>query len=373
MATGQPGTSPAGAIGGTPAIPGLCIPALSEEDGPIGVGDGLTGVTQLPAAGIQSQDVISEVKHFAVYNQETNRNSPQDDAIISNRTMHEIYLPGFYSATIKGGAGAVMCGYSVVNGQYDCQNSYLLNTLNQRWGYPGFVSSDYGGTHATAASAQRGAGPGDAVGGLLRAGAAGRRAGRPGIHGHAERHGGRILTEMFRFGFFNHPPTGNSKTVVTDQAHADLARTDAVQGTVLLKNDGGALRLSSGTSSIAVIGADGTTGPMSAGGGSAGVTAPYVVSPLQGIQSRAGSGVTVTSYAGTDPAQAAATAKAAQVAIVFADNFETEGADLSGISLQDNQDAYIAAVAAANPDTIVVLNTGGPAGLPAGGRKRDRD
>ena len=177
MATGQPGTSPAGAIGGTPAIPGLCIPALSEEDGPIGVGDGLTGVTQLPAAvalssswdpslagqygavlgaeehgkgmevdygptiniqrdprwgrnfealtedpylngqlaaseirGIQSQDVISEVKHFAVYNQETNRNSPQDDAIISNRTMHEIYLPGFYAATTTAAPGRSCAG-----------------------------------------------------------------------------------------------------------------------------------------------------------------------------------------------------------------------------------------------------------------------
>lgn len=223
MVTGQPGTSPAGAIGGTPAIPGLCIPALSEEDGPIGVGDGLTGVTQLPAAvalssswdaslayrygavlgneehgkgmevdygptiniqrdprwgrnfealtedpfldgelasseirGIQSQDVISEVKHFAVYNQETYRNTPQDDAIVSDRTMHEIYMPAFYSAVTGGRAGAVMCGYATVNGQYDCQNSYLLAALEQRWDWPGFVSSDYGATHSTVASANAG-------------------------------------------------------------------------------------------------------------------------------------------------------------------------------------------------------------------------
>jgi beta-glucosidase len=432
MATGQPGTSPAGAIGATPAIPALCIPALSEEDGPLGVGDGLTGVTQLPASvamssawdpalasqygavlgaeehgkgmevdygptiniqrdprwgrnfealtedpylngalaaaeirGIQAQDVISEVKHFAVYNQETNRNTPQDNAIISDRTMHEIYLPGFYQATTQGGAGAVMCGYSQVNGQFDCQNNYLLNTLDQRWGYPGFVSSDYGATHATADSANAGLdqdmpGTDGYYGAALQAAVTDGQVSMATLDGMVS----RILTEMFRFGFFNHPPAGNSTTVVTSPAHTALAQTAAEQGTVLLKNDGSLLPLGAGTSSIAVIGADGSTSPMSDGGGSAGVTATSVVSPLQGIQTRAGSGVTVTSYAGTDPTQAAATAKAAQVAIVFADNFETEGADLSTISLQDNQDAYIAAVAAANPNTIVVLNTGGPVTMP---------
>jgi beta-glucosidase len=432
MATGQPGTSPAGAIGATPAIPSLCIPALSEEDGPLGVGDGLTGVTQLPASvamssawdpalarqygsvlgaeehgkgmevdygptiniqrdprwgrnfealtedpdlngslaaaeiqGIQAQDVISEVKHFAVYNQETNRNTPQDDAIISDRTMHEIYLPGFYQATTKGGAGAVMCGYSQVNGQFDCQNNYLLNTLNQQWGYSGFVSSDYGATHSTADSANAGLdqdmpGTDGYYGAALQAAVADGQVPMATLDQMA----GRILTEMFRFGFFNHQPTGTSASVVTSPAHTALAQTAAEQGTVLLKNDGSLLPLGAGTSSIAVIGGDGSTSPMSVGGGSAAVTASSVVSPLQGIQARAGSGVTVTSYAGTDPAQAAATAKAAQVAIVFADNFETEGADLSTISLQDNQDAYIAAVAAANPDTIVVLNTGGPVTMP---------
>src|ERR1700760_2223866 len=432
MATGQPGTSPAGAIGATPAIPALCIPALSEEDGPLGVGDGLTGVTQLPASvamssawdpglgdqygavlgaeehgkgmevdygptiniqrdprwgrnfealtedpylngalaaaeirAIQAQDVISEVKHFAVYNQETNRNTPKDDSIISDRTMHEIYLPGFYQATTQGGAGAVRCGYSQVNGQFDCQNNYLLNVLDQQWGYTGFVSSDYGATHATADSANAGLdqdmpGTDGYYGAALQAAVTDGQVSMATLDGMVS----RILTEMFRFGFFNHQPTGNSTTVVTSPAHTALAQTAAEQGTVLLKNDGNALPLGSGTSSIAVIGADGSTSPMSDGGGSAAVNATSGVSPLQGIQARAGAGVTVASYAGTDPAQAAATAKAAQVAIVFADNFETEGADLSTISLQDNQDAYIAAVAAANPNTIVVLNTGGPVTMP---------
>jgi beta-glucosidase len=431
MVTGQPGTSPAGAIGATPAISSLCIPAMSQEDGPNGVGDGLTGVTQLPAGvtlsstwdralayqygsvigaeehgkgmmvnygptiniqrdprwgrnfeaftedpyldgvlaaadiqGIQSQDVISEVKHFDAYNQETNRNTPADDVIVSNRTLHEIYMPGFWAALNQGGAGAVMCAYSTVNGQYSCQNSYLLQTLEQRWGWPGFVSSDYGATHSTVASAEAGLDQempdGSYYGSFLQSAVEDGQVSMATLDEMVS----RILTEMFKFGFFNHPPTGNTSTVVTTPAHADVARTVAEQGTVLLQNTGGLLPLSASDKSIAVIGPDGTTSPESEGGGSAAVTAPYVVSPLTGIQNAAPAGVTVTSYSGTDPTQAAATAASAQVAIVFANNFESEGSDLSSITLQNNQDAYIEAVAAANPNTVVVLNTGGPVTMP---------
>jgi beta-glucosidase len=91
------------------------------------------------------------------------------------------------------------------------------------------------------------------------------------------------------------------------------------------------------------------------------VTASSVISPLQAITVRAGSGVKVTSNAGTTPSVAAATARAAQVAVVFANNFESEGSDLSNITLQGNQNAVLNAVARANPHTIVVLNTDGPA------------
>jgi beta-glucosidase len=431
MVTGQPGTSPAGAIGATPAIPSLCIPAQSQEDGPIGVGDGLTGVTQLPSAvslssswdtslayqygtvlgaeehgkgmevvygpninihrdprwgrnfesftedpflngqlaasniqGIQSQDVIAEVKHFAAYNQETNRNTPQDDVIASNRTLHEIYLPGFYSAVTQGGAGGVMCSYSSVNGPFACENPYLLQTLEQRWAWPGFVSSDYGATHSTVASANAGLDQempdGSYYGSHLEAAVQSGQVSMATLDDMVS----RILTEMFQFGFFNNPPTGNSNTVVTTPAHAAVARAVAEQGTVLLQNTGSLLPLTSSDKSIAVIGPDGTTSPQSAGGGSAFVNAPYVISPLQGIQNAAPAGVTVTSYSGTDPAQAATTAASAQVAIVFANNFESEGSDLSNITLQNNQDAYIEAVAAANPNTVVVLNTGGPVTMP---------
>ena len=103
--------------------------------------------------GVQSTGEMSQVKHFAVYNQETNRNTPADDAIVSNRTLHEIYLPAFEQAVTKAKVASVMCSYSVINGNFACQNSYLENTtLKQRWGFPGFVTSDYGAIHDTSAA-----------------------------------------------------------------------------------------------------------------------------------------------------------------------------------------------------------------------------
>jgi len=217
---GHNGDASNGAIGDTHAIPRLCVPEVTEEDGPAGVADGVSGATQLPApvndaatwdpsqvrqygqvlgaeewakgnevvyaptinidrdprwgrnfeslsedpfltgtlaeseiGGIQSAGPIAQVKHYALYNVETNRNTPQDDDIIDQRTLHEIYLPAFYDATIKGRAGSVMCSYSSPNGTFACENQPLLSLLEQKWGYPGFVGSDYGAVHSTVASA----------------------------------------------------------------------------------------------------------------------------------------------------------------------------------------------------------------------------
>src|ERR1700734_288748 len=221
LVTGVGGSS---YVGFTPAIGALCIPALNLQDGPAGVGDGLTGVTQLPAPvdaaatwdpsaeklygqvvgteqaakgttidlgptinivrdprwgrafesvgedpylngqlgaadirGVQSTGVMAQVKHFAVYNQETNRNTASDNAIVSDRAMQEIYLPAFRTAVQQGAASSVMCSYSTINGTPACQNPYTLTTvLRQQFGFSGFVTSDWTATHSTAASATPG-------------------------------------------------------------------------------------------------------------------------------------------------------------------------------------------------------------------------
>ncbi|HET7014725.1 MAG TPA: glycoside hydrolase family 3 C-terminal domain-containing protein [Streptosporangiaceae bacterium] len=344
------------------AIPRLCIPAIGEEDGPLGVGDGLTGVTQLPAAvslaatfdtslakqygqvvgseerakgamvdlgptvnidrdprwgrsfeaytedpflnaalavadidGVQSQGEMAQIKHLAVYNQETNRNTPADDAIVSTRALHEIYLPAFWAGTQRAHASSVMCAYSVINDQAACQNQFLMQTtLNQRWGYPGFVTSDYQATHSTVQSADAGMGQEmpapQFYGPALQAAVQSGQVSMATLDDMVS----RILTEMFKFNEFNDPPTGSTGAVVTSPAHQAVSAAVAEAGTVLLKNSGGTLPLeANGAGSVAVIGPAASPTPVDTGGGSAFVTSPFTVSPLQGIQAAAGPGTTV--------------------------------------------------------------------------------
>ena len=239
---------------------------------------------------------MSQVKHFAVYNQETNRNTAADDAIVSQRALHEIYLPAFWAATQLAHASSVMCAYSTINGQYACQNDYLLHTtLDQQWGFPGFVTSDYDATHSTVGSAD--AGMDQEMPGPVYYGSALQAAVEDGQVSMATLDDmvSRILIELFRFNEFNNPPTGSTSATVTTTAHQDTSTTVAEDGTVLLKNSGGTLPLSAANGgSVAVIGPAASAQPDYTGGGSAYVTAPFHVTPLQGLQAAAGSGTTVS-------------------------------------------------------------------------------
>ena len=343
------------------AIPSLCIPAMGEEDGPNGVGDGLTGVTQLPAGvslaatwdqslatqygqvlgseergkgamvdlgptvnidrdprwgrsfeaftedpylnsalavseidGVQSQDEMAQVKHLAVYNQETNRNTPADDAVVSQRALNEIYLPAFQASTVQAKASSVMCAYSSINGQYACQNDGILNTLNQQWGFPGFVTSDYGATHSTVGSIDAGNDQempsagfyGPALVAAVNSGQV--------TMSTIDDAVSRILTEMFRFNEFNDPPTGTTSTTVTTAAHQAVSTSVAEAGTVLLKNSGSTLPLkATNGGTVAVIGPAASASTADTGGGSDYATSTFNVTPLQGLQAAAGTGTTV--------------------------------------------------------------------------------
>ena len=344
------------------AIPSLCVPAIGEEDGPVGVGDGLTGVTQLPSAvslasafdpslaaqygqvvgseerakgamvdlgptvnidrdprwgrsfetytedpylnaamatadidGVQSQDEMAQVKHLAVYNQETSRNTPADNAIVSMRALNEIYLPAFQAATVQAKASSVMCAYSTINGQAACQNQYLLNTtLDQNWAFPGFVTADYQAAHSTVQSAD--AGMDQEMPAPQFYGPALQTAVQDGQVSMATLNDmvSRILTEMFRFNEFNNPPTGSTTATVTTTAHQAVSTAVAEAGTVLLKNSGGTLPLkAAGGGNVAVIGPAASASPTDTGGGSAYATSTFNVTPLQGMQAAAGAGTTV--------------------------------------------------------------------------------
>src|ERR1700759_4452059 len=101
----------------------------------------LTG--QIGAAdieGIQGQDVMAQVKHYAVYNQETNRNTTADDAVVDDRTVHEIYTAAFGAIVANARPSSVMCSYSSINGTYACENAYLDTILKDDFGFDGFIT-----------------------------------------------------------------------------------------------------------------------------------------------------------------------------------------------------------------------------------------
>ena len=159
--------------------------------------------------GIQSQDVEDQVKHYDAYNQETYRNTPADNVMVSDRALHEIYMPAFDSAVTAGHAASVMCAYSYVNGNASCNNSYLETTvLRDQWDFPGFVMSDYGALHSTGGALDR------APTRSSRRTRTTVRRSRPTWKTARSRVSALntmvqpVLTEMFRFGLFSHPRTG---------------------------------------------------------------------------------------------------------------------------------------------------------------------
>src|SRR5579859_5950540 len=524
----------------TPAISSLCIPAFGLEDGPAGVADGLTGVTQLPAGvalaatwdpsvaqqygqvigveefgkgasanlgptvnidrdprwgrsfealsedpflnasldvpeinGVQGQDVMSQVKHFDAYNQETFRNTAADNVIVDNRALQEIYMPSFNAAVTQANSASVMCAYSMVNGNFSCNNSFLNNTvLRDQWCYPGFVMSDYGALHSTQGALQgtdseqpESTYYGTALQTAIQKGTIPLSALNTMVQ--------RILTEMFQYNLFNQPRTGSPSATVTTPANVAVVTQVAEEGTTLLKNSGSVLPLAAtGGGTIAVIGPAASASPTYAGGGSAYVIPSGTVTPLAGIQAAAGSGTSVTytqglpadtslpsipssnlspaysstgfggSYTGTltapqtgtyvlaltnpcgcytstylslngqqvidNPgtppvstysaavqltagqqytlsisgessqllwgtpsalapvisAAVSAAQSASTAVVVVSDDTESEATDRLALNLPSAQDELIAAVAAANPHTVVVINAGAPVAMP---------
>jgi len=247
--------------------------------------------------GIQSQGVIAEVKHLAANNQETNRTTINE--LIDERTLHEIYLPAFQDAVVNGHAGSVMCAKNQVNGHYSCESTDLLSTdLRQAWGFKGFVTSDFTSCHNTLNCVAAGMNIelpsatyyGDALAADVSAGTVSMSA----VDGLVY----PVLRTMFQFGIFERAATSRP---IDAAAEGRVARAASEAGTVLLKNEGGLLPLSTRTThSIAVIGPGAATA-VTGGAGSPDVAPLYTVSPLSVIAARAGSAVTVNYAEGMPP------------------------------------------------------------------------
>ncbi|BCJ32199.1 glycoside hydrolase family 3 C-terminal domain-containing protein [Actinocatenispora sera] len=266
---------------------GRSFESYSEDPyltGKIGAGD---------IEGIQSHGVMAQVKHWAVYNQETHRNTANDDVQIDDRSVHEIYAAAFGTIVDEAKPSSAMCSYSVVNGSFACENAYLNQILKQDFGFDGFITSDWGGTHSTAGSAN--AGMDMEMPGSTYFGAALKQAVTDGQvpRSRLDDMVGRILRQEFRFGLFDHPSADTPTAPASTDKHVATARQISEDGTVLLKNDGVLPLNDKKLGSIAVIGDGAGPDTMTAGGGSAKVAGTGTVTPYEGIKARAGSGIDV--------------------------------------------------------------------------------
>lgn len=323
--------------------------------------------------GEQDQHVIGDIKHYALNDQESGRNAVNVN--IDERAMRETDLLAFEIGLRVSNAAAVMCSYNRVNGDYACENKHLLtDVLKKDWNFPGFVVSDWQATHSTAKASA--AGLDHEEPGEIFYGPAMKKAVQSGHVPMTEldEHARRILRSMFASGVVDDPP---QKSVVDVEGGFGVAQRAAEQSIVLLKNEGAQLPLNASTiHSVAVIGAHSDVGMIS-GGGSAQVDPPvgnailppgkgqtrwlepmwFPTSPLKAIRAKLPH-AEVQYDPGTDPSSAAALARNADVVIVFAYQWESEDMDLDSLALPERQDELIAKVAAANPHTVVVLETG---------------
>jgi beta-glucosidase len=335
--------------------------------------------------GIQSNHIISTIKHFALNGQETGRKFV--DTHISEAAARESDLLAFQIGIEKGQPLSVMCAYNIVNGAHACDNDWLLNTvLKKDWGWKGFVMSDWGAvpsldTAIHGLDQQSGAqlDPKVFFGSELADKAKTDKA----WNARLDDMNTRVLTAIYAAGLDKDPARPGGKIDVA--ADAAVAENAAKQGIVLLKNEGNLLPLAAHAQRIAVIGGLANLGTLSGGGSSqvageggplarvsVGVDSPFAAffsqayngsAPLAAIRKLAPQ-ATVTFRGGDNLADAVNQAKKADVAIVFATKWSSEGLDQADLTLPDGQDALIAAVAAANPHTIVVLETGNPVAMP---------
>ncbi|HUA65264.1 MAG TPA: glycoside hydrolase family 3 C-terminal domain-containing protein [Alphaproteobacteria bacterium] len=309
--------------------------------------------------GIQSQGEIANVKHYAANNQETERFTINE--IIGERALHEIYLPAFEASVKEGHVASVMSAYPKVNGHYCCQNDILQNQiLKKQWGFQGFITSDFGAVHSTVPSAMAGLDlempTGKYFGDDL---AKAVQSGQVPMSIIDDKLVRRFRT-MMQFGLFDQPA---QQKPIPEYEDGQKSLQIAEEGMVLLKNDGDLLPLDANKLyTIAVIGPFAARA-MTGGEGSSHVIPLYSVSPVDGIERRAGSLAKVLFVDGTDIRKAVSLAASADVAIVMVGDRETEGKD-HPITLGGNQDELVQAVAAANPRTIVVLKSGSPVLIP---------
>jgi len=328
---------------------------------------------------IQGRHVLSSVKHFALNAQESARYFSTSD--INEAAARESDLLAFEIAIERGHPGAVMCSYNRYNGPYACGSDYLLNkVLKQDWKYPGFVMSDWGAVHGTdfaIAGLDRQSGQELDEHEWFSAPLKRLDATDPVYHARITDMNRRIISAMYANHLFDDPPSPQALNTAPAEA---AALAEARAGIVMLKNNG-ILPLSKTAKSILIIGGYANSGVMSGGGSSQVQPArgPALTisaggrsillhpgAPLDSIVSAAPT-VKVAFDDGRFAGAAAIRAAKADIVIVFATQWTTEDADVPSLNLPGDQDALISAITKANPNTVIVLETGGPVLMPWAG------
>ncbi|WP_428970520.1 beta-glucosidase [Sphingomonas sp. Xoc002] len=337
-------------------------------------------------AGVQSNRIVSTIKHYVLNAQETGRNIL--DARIGEAALRMSDLLAFQIAIEQGRPGSVMCAYNKINGDWACENRRLLtDVLKRDWGYHGWVMSDWGAVHSTVKAANAGLDQesGQELDKAIYFAEPLAEAVAKGEVPEARLNDmvTRYLTGLIETGAYDAPmPT---QAVTPDYAaHAEVAQRAAEAGIVLLKNDGNLLPIARAARRIVVIGGNADVGVLSGGGssqvrsvGGAPVEIPlayggsssfarityHASSPLAALR-KALPGVEIEWQDGRNLNATVAAAKQADMAIFFATQWTTEADDVPDLRLPNQQDALIAAIAAAQPHTVAVMETGGPVLMP---------
>lgn len=354
--------------------------------------------------GVQSNGVAACVKHYALNNQEVDRDHV--NVIVDDRTLHEIYLPAFKAAVVEGGAWSIMPGYNKYNGEHACENpTLLLDILKNDWGFDGVAISDWGAVHNTEKVAQNGLdmefgswtnglnwGASNAYDDYFLAKPYEKLINEGKLPmSQLDDKAARVLRLIMRTEMDRNRPYG----ALNSDEHYAAARKIGGEGVVLLKNEGNLLPLSPDkTKKILVVG-ENAIKMMTVGGGSSSLKVQRELLPLEGIKEyAAGKGVDVVyergyvgdvtgEYNGVTTGQDLSESRSAEQliadavkaakeadAVIFvgglnkSDHQDAEGTDRNQFSLPYNQDAVIEALAKANPNLVVVSLTGNAYAMP---------